>query len=124
MIPCPDDRGRALTRSVSPANTGVCRENGSWRGGVIMVSKVVKLGLCMATLAALWIATPEAQAQRRGGRGGGWGGWGGGGWSSPGVYVGPGGVGVDFGRDGYYRDGYYGDRYYGNRYYGDGFYGD
>jgi len=92
-----------------------------------MVSKVVKLGLCTATLAALWIATPEAQAQRRGGRGGGWGGWGGGGWSSsPGVYIGPGGVGIDYGRDGYYgdgyRSGYYGDGYRGG-YYGDGYRG-
>jgi uncharacterized protein (TIGR03000 family) len=83
-----------------------------------MVSKVVKLGLCMATLAALWIATPEAQAQRRGGRGGG--GWSSGGWGSPGVYIGPGGVGVDYGRDGYYRDG----SYYRDGYYRDGWYGD
>src|SRR5262245_55052029 len=78
-----------------------------------MVSKVLKLGLCVATLAALWLSTPEAQAQWFGIRGGGR--------SSPGVYVGPGGVSVDYGRDGYYGDGYYWDGNYRGAYYRDGY---
>ena len=85
-----------------------------------MMSKVLKIGFCLAALAALCYVTPEAQAQRRGGRGGR-----GGGGSGVGVYVGPGGVGVDAGRgyyDGYrgtyYRDGYWRDgTWYGGRWY-------
>lgn len=70
-----------------------------------MLRRLLHTGLCLATLAALWLATPEAHAQRRGGgaRGG----------SGVGVYVGPGGVGVQYGRGGYYP-GYGYNRGYGN----------
>ena len=87
-----------------------------------MMRKLLHAGVCLTTLGALWLATPEAEAQRRGG-GGGRGGRGG---SGVGVYVNPGGgVGVQFGRGGYYPGyGYGGYSGYGyNRGYGYGNYG-
>ena len=73
-----------------------------------MLSKALKIGVVCATLTALWCSTPQAQAQRGGYRGGG--GRSGG---SVGVYVGPGGVGVEYGRGGYSSGGRYYGGYYG-----------
>lgn len=73
-----------------------------------MMNKLLKCVLCGVTLLTLWFTTPEAQAQRRGGRG-------------YGVQAGPGGVYVGPSYGGRYYGGwdgrYYGDRYYGDRYY-------
>ena len=69
-----------------------------------MMSKLMKGSLCLATLAMLWFATPEAQAQRRSTRSGG-GSWGGRS-SGTSIYVSPGGIGYSRGYGGYGWDGY------------------
>ena len=67
-----------------------------------MMSKLIKGGLCVAALAMLAFATPEAQAQRRSSRGGGsWGGR-----SSNNFSSDRGGYGGYYGRGGYGRGGY------------------
>lgn len=101
-----------------------------------MYRRLTKAGVFCALALGLWMATPEAQAQRRGGWGGGWGG-GRGGWGSPGIsfgvdrggfYAGP-SSGRYGGWDGYGRYGYGGYGYggygyggYGSRFWDPGWY--